>query len=123
MKLTDAIEYMTEAIGIDSRREPDAARVVAVALLDPTPVTGEALVAMGWERSFVLPKSGNPRDEDCIFTSPASTRDEHESYLTWEPQWGIDSWCVEAKSVAALFTLGQVRCACLAFGIPMREES
>lgn len=121
MKLNDAIEHATNGFNHfecpDAWPDCQAARAITLCLLDPTPVTGEALVAMGWTEI-------KPHGTTWVaYESPRSHRTGPIIHLTYQPLLGCDGWDVNGETVANLETLGQVRCACLAFGIPIREEA
>lgn len=115
MKLTDAIERVKQSLPCagepDSTTDRNAARIVGMALLDPTPVTGEALVAMGWHLH-----------DWNHWSSPESVGRRPPTWLDFKDRGSGPRWSVRGETIGQLTTLGQVRCACLAFGIPMREE-
>lgn len=116
MKLNDAIEHA--ANGFQHFECPDgwndcqASRAITLALLDQRPVTGEALVAMGW---YVTDWN--------VWLSPRSNGEALSTSIKFTDRDNRPRWRVNGELITPLKTIGQVRCACLAFGIPMREEA
>lgn len=114
MKLNDASELVKDGFSHadcpDGWEECNAARSIVYHLLDPTPVTGEALVAMGWRLV-----------DWNDWWSPESNSGAISTMITFKNRDNGPRWRVNGERIGPLTTLGQVRCACLAFGIPMRE--